>query len=434
VLLDLNEFKLINDNHGHAVGDEVLREIGVRLVDAVAQSGTAARLGGDEFMVVSAALDESSREDLIRRITLMFDSPIEVGRQRFIVSASIGVVTGHHPDSGEQLLADADAAMYQAKEGSAREVATVVLDAAGRLESSRQLRIREAIARPDVNHFAVMYQPVIDLTTGHIVGVEALLRWRHPDLGPVSPEVFIALAERAGSIDVLGDFVLRQATRDLADLHLRHPERDLTVGINVSPRQLGDASFADRALGIIEAAGLQPRHVTIEITEQAFEADLAPVRAGVDQLVAAGADVAVDDFGTGYSSLRYLQRLRLTVMKIDRDFVADIGHEPAATRLVASLTAMAAMLDLSVVAEGIESREQLGVLRGLNCRYGQGYLFSPPVPIEQIDELLAANHTYPLELGERRLPNQRDIRAVAPVDVIHSSVSGSSNDLEVVNR
>lgn len=403
VLFDLDEFKLINDNHGHGVGDDVLRELARRVTSALRSSDVVARMGGDEFAVVATTLDDAERDKLLHRLVQCFDAPVQVERRSFTVQASVGVVVGAPPETVGQLLAHADAAMYRSKSARAGRTTISVLDAAGRVDVARQLQLREHIARPDLAQFHVLYQPVVDLATGHIRGVEALLRWQHPDLGQVPPDAFIPLAEQAGSITMLGTFVLETAAADLARLRGRCPDRPLSVGVNVSPLQLASEAFAASALEVIARANVQPRDFTFEITEQAFEANLEQVAATVDQLAAAGAQIAVDDFGTGYSSLRYLQRLQLTMMKIDRSFVGEVTNNPASRQLVGSLAVMASSLRLGVVAEGIETLDHLRVLQRLNCELGQGYLFSRPATIDAIERLIVTSHVYDVG-GDRTAP------------------------------
>ncbi len=398
-LVDLNGFKLINDNHGHATGDEVLRILGQRMSARVRGADTIARLGGDEFAVLACRADEHRRTALIDRLAACFDDPINVRDRSFSVHASIGVVTGQPPETAGQLLAHADAAMYRTKASRRSHTSVTVLDPSSRADIARQLRVSEDIAHPDLSQFHVLYQPVVDLATGAIRGVEALLRWQHPELGEITPGVFIPLAEQSGSIGTLGAFALTTALSDFAEFCATNHKPGLRLAVNVSPRQLTDPDFVDFALTTIRDEGLRPHQIAFEVTEQAFEANLQNASGSVAALREAGADIAVDDFGTGYSSLRYLQQLDLTVMKIDRLFVSDIG-QPRSRQLVRSVIEMAAGLNLQVVAEGIASIDQLRVLQELNCELGQGFLFSPPVSDDAIRELLRSGHTYPVGLGD----------------------------------
>ncbi len=390
-LLDLNDFKLINDNHGHAVGDEILRQAAARLVNSVRAEDLVVRLGGDEFAVVATGFAESHRDAFVARLLGAFETPLEASGDRFSVAASVGIVVAEPAQSAGALLAHADAAMYRAKEDKQATSGVTFLKDAERQKVIRHLNIREQVANPDLNQFHVHYQPIVDLATGRIRGFEALLRWTHPELGPIGPDVFIPLAEQAGSISVLGQYVLTTAAADLARIQWRHRER-LFVSVNVSPRQLTREGFADEVLADLAACGVAPDQVALEITEQSYASNLTPVEDALAQLSAAGITVAIDDFGTGYSTLRYLQRLRPKVVKIDRSFIADLATDAAARQLVSAVHTMGQTLGLRVVAEGIETPAQLEFLQGINCQLAQGYLFSPPKPVDEIPAILATNY------------------------------------------
>jgi diguanylate cyclase (GGDEF)-like protein len=366
-VIDLDDFKLVNDNHGHAVGDQVIVQVARRIRATVRSGDVVARLGGDEFAVLLAADEPETGGSVHERLSAALRAPIQVGSQTFQLSSSTGIVTTQRGDDVARLLADADGAMYLAKARKAQRHAVVRLDAAGRRDAALRSRLREEIAAPRLEQFHLQYQPVVDLATGAIRGFEALLRWRHPDHGPVRPDVFIPLAEQCGSIVPLGDFVLRTALEDLRALTAVAPGRRLSVGVNVSPRQLVDASFPVRVCSLLEDAGLAADQLVLEITEQAFETDLAGISASASTLAAAGVSIGVDDFGTGYSSLRYLQHLDLEVLKVDRSFVSELGCSPRAQHLVDGITALARRLDLQIVAEGIETLDQLRFLQRGNC-------------------------------------------------------------------
>ena len=399
-LLDLDDFKLINDNHGHAVGDKVLKEISHRLTGVVRRGDVVARLGGDEFAIVATRVDDHQRHRLAERLLHCFDAPIEIGDQRFIVATSIGIVVGQRGETGSGLLSHADAAMYRAKADRAGSSTVKVLSRDDRVDVSRDLRIREEIAAPDIREIHVLYQPVVDLATGRIRGVEALARWMHPELGTIGPDVFIPFAEQAGSIGAIGDHVLATALGDLVHLQSMRPSQRLAVGVNVSPRQLASEGFVERVLALVEWHAVATDQLVLEITEQAFETDLQPVAEAVRRLAAAGVSVAVDDFGTGYSSLRYLQRLRLEIMKIDRTFVSDMMNSATSRDLVSAVAAMGTTLGLQVIAEGIETIDELRILQEINCELGQGYLFSPPMHVADMARLLERDHVYPVGSGD----------------------------------
>jgi diguanylate cyclase (GGDEF)-like protein len=394
-LLDLNDFKVINDNHGHDTGDALLVEISARLQGCVRDGDTVARLGGDEFAVVATNVQDEGAA-LGARLRRAFDEPFALRTRQFTVRASIGVVNGQEGQNPPDVLACADVAMYQAKEQRSPTSVVRVLTTDGHLAARRRLQIQEAVVTPDLRQFRVVYQPVVALASGDIRGFEALLRWDHPELGSVPPDQFIPLAELAGSITILGDFVLRTAIADLAAMQALCLDRRLAVGVNVAPRQLIDPEFVLRALAQLRAHKLAPDQLVLEITEQAFEANLEAVAENLRGFAEAGVSIAVDDFGTGYSSLRYLQLLPVEIMKIDKTFVNEIASEPRACKLVSSITAMASVLDLQLVAEGIETEDQLRILQGLHCELGQGYLFSRPLERAALEVLLQAGQAYPV--------------------------------------
>jgi diguanylate cyclase (GGDEF)-like protein len=393
-LLDLNDFKLINDNHGHQIGDAVLRQLSQRLAGSVRQEDLVVRLGGDEFAVVATRMGEAQMDNLAKRLLRCFDLPVIVNGRTFNVGASIGVVVGRPPETAAELLADADAAMYQAKDTISGASRLKVLGTDDRAKVSRHLRIQEGIAQPDVDQFRVVYQPIVELRTGRLRGIEALARWSHPELGTVTPDVFIPLAEQAGTIGIIGDRVLTTAIEDLGRIKREFPLHRLAVGVNVSPRQLADRDFVERSLNLVARNGLSPDQLVLEITEQAFETNLDPVVETVERLANAGVSIAVDDFGTGYSSLRYLERLRLEIMKIDRAFVSNLTASRSSHDLVVAVAAMGSALGLQIVAEGIETWDHLRLLQSTSCELGQGYLFSNPVSASDIRKLVAEGQVY----------------------------------------
>lgn len=234
----------------------------------------------------------------------------------------------------------------------------------------------------------MVYQPIVDLATGQMRGVESLLRWNHPDLGPIPPDVFIPMAEHGGSIQVLGWYVLDQACAQVARWTAEMPEHRLAIGVNASVRQLDEPRFAQRLFDLIESHGVAPDQVVLELTEQALAVDFDSVAAVVAELRAGSVSVAVDDYGTGYSSLRYLDRFDADVVKIDRSFVANVVDSVHTQKVVRSVMHMAESLDLQSIAEGIETVEQWEMVRALGCELGQGFLFSRPVPPEEIPRML----------------------------------------------
>ena len=388
LLLDLDDFKVINDRHGHASGDVVLTVIGQRLTGLVRAGDTVARLGGDEFAYLvhgSAAELRAVAERLVEAI----EQPVAVGGRRFHVRTSIGIVLAGDGDaeSAQSLMSHADIALYEAK---ARDKGGIVLIAgAERDDAAKQVHLREQIAQPDLDQFTVVYQPIVDLGTGQLRGVEALLRWEHPDLGPVPPDVFIPMAEHGGAIQGLGWHVLELSCRQLARWREESPDHRLAIGVNASVRQLDEPGFAQRVFALIALHGVDPDQIVLELTEQALAVDFDSVAAVVAELRAGSVSVAVDDYGTGYSSLRYLDRFDADVVKIDRSFVANVVDSVHTQKIVRSVMHMAESLDLQSIAEGIETPEQLETVRALGCELGQGYLFSRPVPAAEISRMLA---------------------------------------------
>ena len=389
LLIDLDDFKLINDTHGHPAGDRVLEVIARRLAGSVRESDTVARLGGDEFAVVTTGSAEEVRATanrLMERIT----APVAVGGRRFLVRASIGAVFAGDPEheNADALLSHVDIALYEAKARGKGGV--VYIEGSEREAAATQVRLREQIAQPDLSQFRLVYQPVVDLATRQVRGVEALLRWQHPELGNVPPDEFIPMAEHGGSIQRLGWFVLETVCRQVAAWTREAPQHRLAVGVNVSIRQLDEPDFAVRVLELIDEHGLDRDQIILEITEQSLALDFENAVEVVAQLRAGGVSVAVDDYGTGYSSLQYLDRFAADVVKIDRSFVSNLVANGHTQKIVSSVLDMARGLDLQSIAEGIETAEQLEVVLRLGCELGQGYLFSRPVDAEAISALLAA--------------------------------------------
>jgi diguanylate cyclase (GGDEF)-like protein len=407
-LLDLNDFKDINDTHGHDTGDEVLRHTADRLRHAVPY-GAVARLGGDEF----AAFVPSSHDNgasLAEDIADAFAEPIRVGQRYFQVRPSVGVVVDERPlgaarpGDASHLLAHADVAMYEAKTSKGvQDVPVAVLTGRARASAAATIRIRDEVSTPELAQFRVEYQPVVDLQTGAIAGAEALVRWSHPEIGEISPATFIPLAERVGSVGVVGGHVLTTALDDLVRWTARS-DRHLSVGVNMSPRQLTDPSLAGTVLQELAVRRLSASQLVVEVTEEALVHDLEAVVETIATLRAAGVSVAVDDFGTGYSSLRYLRRFDANIVKIDREFVQASESEPRTDALVGSVVSMAAALDLLCVAEGIETLEQLALVRSHGCQLGQGFLLARPMPAAVLGQLLASGHVYPVDVAAPRPP------------------------------
>ena len=388
MLIDLDDFKVINDSHGHGSGDLVLEAIGERLRNAVRDGDVVGRLGGDEFAVLlHGSADEVSAA--AERIAEQIAKPVVISGRTFLVNSSTGVVWVDEPDAQETsstLFSHADIALYDAK---LRDKGGIVfIQGTQREDAARQVHLREQIAQPRLEQFSLVYQPVVDLMTGRVRGIEALLRWTHPELGAISPADFIPLAEHGGSIRKLGWYVIETATEQLAAWQAYAPHHRLGLGLNISVSQLDEPLFAERVLQLIERHGLNPDQIVLELTEQALSRDFETAVSVVAELRAAGVSVAVDDYGTGYSSLRYLHRFEADVVKIDRSFIAKLEGSEHTQKIVRSVIDMSASMNLQCIAEGIETAEQLRIVRVLGCELGQGYLFAKPLQPAEITALL----------------------------------------------
>ena len=384
LFLDLDNFKIINDSLGHAFGDEVLRTVGQRLAQAAAPQDLVGRLGGDEFVVVHHQSHRDALDALAERLFAALTAPISAQGRDLHVHASIGITVSApgDPRTGYDLLRDADVAMYQAKTkgGGHRRYFDVEL----REDMQRHLFLEQELRHAvPLGQLWVAYQPIVDLRTERTVAVEGLLRWTHPVHGTVSPGEFIPLAEGSDLINLIGEHMLRMATRQLAAERERH-QLVLRLNVNLSPRQLDDPHLVPVIQSALDDAGLPAHTLSLEITESAIMHDPATAAGVLRSLRELGMTLAIDDFGTGHSSLAQLRRLPADTLKIDRSFVTDLGEAPELETIVASIIAMAHAVGLDVVAEGIETSHQLAVLRSLGCDHGQGYYLGKPAPIDEL--------------------------------------------------
>ncbi len=386
LFIDLDKFKVINDSLGHGIGDKVLRIAGQRLKNCVRRHDVVGRLGGDEFAVVSFDVEHGKQiQALIDHIRAALTEPITVEGRRLRVDASIGVVTAREDDerSAEDLLRDADVAMYQAKtRGRGRHE---FFDVELRERVQRQLRLEQDL-RDSVRsgQLWVAYQPVVDLRTYQRVAVEGLLRWQHPAHGSISPAEFIPLAEESDLINIIGGHMLRTATRELARRRLREGVRT-RLTVNLSARQLDDDSVVDAVNDALRSTGLPPGELCLEITESALIRDPEAAAEVLTSLRGLGVRLAIDDFGTGYSSLAQLWKLPLDTLKIDRSFVAGLdGPDQAdAEAIIKGIVTMAHSIGLTVIAEGTENERQVAILRELGCDQAQGFHFGKPAPADE---------------------------------------------------
>ncbi|WP_296952516.1 EAL domain-containing protein [uncultured Massilia sp.] len=388
MLIDLDRFKFVNDSMGHKAGDVLLMTVAARLRAALRDSDTVARLSGDEFVVIlSEHRDEPLSADIVQRLMDSVAQPVMLGTKEFFVTCSIGVAV--YPSDGtpaETLIEHADIAMYCAKKLGRNNFQFYT--PAMNEESLERVRIEGALRNAlERNEFVLHYQPQVDLKTGHIVGMEALIRWRHPELGMVPPTRFVSVAEDTGLIVQIGAWVMRAAcaqNKAWQDAGLGR----LRVAVNLSARQFGAPDLLHSIESVLADTGLDPACLELELTESLFMSDVTPAVELLHRMKSLGVNLSIDDFGTGYSSFSYLSRFPIDVLKIDRSFVNDITHDANDAAIVASIIALAHNLRLSVIAEGVETAEQLDYLRHQGCDEMQGYYFSRPLPAHEFEQLL----------------------------------------------
>jgi diguanylate cyclase (GGDEF)-like protein/PAS domain S-box-containing protein len=391
MFLDLDRFKEVNDSFGHEHGDILLCEVAARLRKMLRPGDVVARLGGDEFVVAATCIGDAAGDNaaaaiaskLLEALTL----PVTVGAQDVVVGASIGIsLFPRDAGTRELLFQTADTAMYRAKaEGRNRyRFFEAAMTVAARARMALELSLRPALARGE---FELHYQPRVDLRSMAVVGMEALIRWRHPQQGMVPPQQFIGIAEETGLINPIGRWVLREACRQTRRL-IDEFGRPIRVSVNVSARQLAQPGFVDEVRDALAEAGLAPSALELELTESALIEDLERTAAMLGELQGLGVKLAVDDFGTGYSGLAYLRRLPIDVLKLDRSFVLQDDGRISAFDFVKAFVDMAHALQMSVVAEGVETAEVLDFLRAASCDEAQGYLLGRPLPLAELRDLL----------------------------------------------
>lgn len=388
LFVDLDNFKRVNDSLGHGRGDEVLAEVARRIVGCIGSEDTASRFGGDEMVILHPRASDDSGAILGKRILAALAEPIFLSGKEVVMSASVGVALCRPgTKSAEQLLREADTALYAAKDHGRARLEQFNEELHARVEKRVQIEsdLRAALRE---SQLFVEYQPQVRLRDGCVVGVEALVRWRHPRQGIVPPMEFIPVAEDCGLIVKIGRQVLQQSCRQLAEWIALAPGRPLAMTVNVSPRQLAEQGFLTELRQILADTGIDPAALCLEITESALMGAAEDVVQVLDQIKQLGVFIAIDDFGTEHSSLSRLRDMPAEVLKIDRSFVDGLSSEPGDTAIVSSILSLAYAMGKHTIAEGVEKREQAVMLLRMGCEVAQGYFFSRPVAAERIPSLL----------------------------------------------
>ena len=388
LFLDLDRFKIVNDSMGHRFGDLLLRQVSERLLETAGEFGVIARQGGDEFVLLLAGADEAEAIRTAENIVTAFQTPFYVNHQELFVTPSIGIsVFPTHGRDPQTLLKNADYAMYQAKQSGRNGYR--LFDPELQKKAEKQLEtenhLRRALGRGELH---LLYQPQVDIRTGRIIGVEALIRWHHTSWGLISPAAFIPLAEETGLILPIGDWVLNEACRQ-AKAWIDEGLPPMTMSVNISARQFQQPDFAATVEAALRSSGLPPHWLEVELTES-YMMDKALSSAVVQRLKQLGVGVAIDDFGTGYSSLHYLKHLAIDRLKIDQSFVRDLLVDQNDRDIVKAILTMSHSLGIQAIAEGVELREQADFLRDNGCAQAQGYLFAHPLPAKAIPERVRA--------------------------------------------
>ncbi len=423
IFLDLNRFKVVNDSLGHSAGDELLKIVGSRLQSCLRPGDSVSRFGGDEFALLLEAVESvNTATSVAERIREVISMPALLQGQEVFPGASIGIaLSSANYRTPEEILRDADMAMYRAKSSGLSSYE--VFDQAMHAEAVERLKLENDLQRAiERDEFHLLYQPIVCLRTRELQGVEALIRWSHPERGVVEPSMFIPLAEEVGSIIPIGRHVLRLACRQAAEWQARFPRADtLSISVNLSARQIQGSPIVDDVRQILDETGLAPGSLKLEITESLIMEDRRSAAHMLNRLKALGVKISLDDFGTGYSSLSYLHTLPFDTLKIDRAFVMQLEREERSSHLVRTIVSVAHNLGMDVVAEGAETIEQVRALGEAGCEHAQGFYFSPPAEIHEIDAML--------EAGSVHLPGRSFNARSVSGQVQDSAFASGSHDL-----
>jgi diguanylate cyclase (GGDEF)-like protein len=386
LFIDLDRFKIINDTKGHSTGDVILKEVAKRLQNTVQKEGMVSRQGGDEFIILIENTNKENATLIAQRILDEFLIPLEVKDQEFFITPSIGISI--YPTDGndeETLIKNADTAMYVAKGHGKNKFQYYAANL--NVNSIQMMELENGLRKAlEQNQLVLHYQPQVELTTGNIVGIEALLRWQHPKLGLISPSTFIPLAEETGLIVPIGEWVLKTACKQNKAWQDAGVQ-SVPIAVNISVRQLQEDHFVDYVVNVLDQAGLNPKYLELEITESIMQ-NIDESMIILNQLKEYGVNLSIDDFGTGYSSLSYLRHLPIDKIKIDKSFVDDILYHTTQGVMARTIIDMGNHLQFSVIAEGIEQKEQVEFLQQNECNIGQGYFFSRPLTVDQMEEYL----------------------------------------------
>jgi diguanylate cyclase (GGDEF)-like protein/PAS domain S-box-containing protein len=414
LFLDLDLFKTVNDSLGHSAGDRLLVETAVRLESCLRPGDTIARLGGDEFgVLLDGVLTEDEAAEVAARLTLVAREPIMIDEREIIGSASVGIaMLDGSTTSADDALRNADVAMYVAKarRDGGHAIFRPEMHAASVARMEDLSRIRAALERDE---FYLEYQPVVDLSTGRLIGVEALVRWHHPVRGTLAPAEFIPLAEDSGLIVPLGLWVIREACFQAGAWRRTPGRRALTMSVNLSAVQLADEGLIAAVAALLDETGMVPAQLVFEITETSVMRDPDGAEERLRALKALGVRIAIDDFGTGYSSLAYLRRFPIDVLKLDRSFISGLEQDRSSAAMAEVFVKLGHILGIETVAEGVETMAEAEMLRDLDCEQAQGFLFSRPVDAATIAALIAADTPWPI--GRALATPVRRLKKVAKI-------------------